>query len=263
MKKILCVILMSLFMVSVAGCSSEETEKITMSGSTSMEDLMTALGEAYEQKTGIVVEVQGGGSGTGIKNALSKATDIGNSSRKLKEDETGLEQNQIAIDAIAIVVNPNNPIKNLTNDQIKSIFTGEIKNWNEVGGTNVPIVTVGRESGSGTRDGFESVLQIENECKYMQELNETGAVKSTVASDENAIGYISFGKADSAVKVLEINSISPTAETLGSGQYILQRPFLCLTSGEMPQRVKDFFEFVASDEGKAITQKQGYIPMQE
>ena len=235
---------------------------IVASGSTSMEDLMTALGETFTViNPQVSVEIQGGGSSTGVKNAADGTTDIGNVSRALKDAEKadGLNERIIAIDGLAVAVNPANPAESLTKAQLIGIFTGEITSWKAVGGTDTPIVVILREAGSGTRDGFESILGIADKCVGTQEVNETGIVKSTVAGNVNAIGYLSLGKLDETIKAVAIDGVIPSEATIKDKTYILQRPFLCLTKGEESTLVQAFFQFIYSDQGRALVVKKGYF----
>lgn len=235
---------------------------IVASGSTSMEDLMTALGETFTvNNPKVSVEIQGGGSSTGVKNAADGTTDIGNVSRALKDTEKSdlLNERIIAIDGLAVAVNPANPAASLTKAQLIGIFTGEITNWQAVGGNDAPIVVILREAGSGTRDGFESILGIADKCVGTQEVNETGIVKSTVAGNSNAIGYLSLGKLDESIKAVAIDGVTPSEATIKDKTYFLQRPFLCLTKGDESALVQAFFEFVYSDQGQALVVKKGYI----
>ena len=236
--------------------------RIVISGSTSMEDLLTAFGEAFTVlNPKVSVEVQGGGSSTGVKNASEGITEIGNSSRALKEEEKslGLNEHIVAYDGIAVVIHPDNPITNLTSAQIAGIFTGKITNWQEVGGEDTPVVTVLREAGSGTRDGFEELLKIKGQCIGTQEVNETGIVKSTVAGNKNAIGYMSLGKVDTSVKALSVDHVAPSSAAVLDKTYGLQRPYLCLTKGSESVLVQAFFRFIASEEGQNLVAKKGYI----
>ncbi len=238
--------------------------KLVASGSTSMEDLMTAFGEAFSViNPKVSVEIQGGGSSTGVKNASEGVTEIGNASRALKDEEKtlGLTEHIVAIDGIAIVVNAKNPVANLTTEQLAAIFTGKATNWKDVGGADAPIVVILREAGSGTRDGFEDLLKIKDQCVGTEEVNETGIVKSKVAGNSNAIGYMSLGKVDSSVKALPVAGIAPTEATVLDKTYILQRPFVCLTKGGESSLVKAFFEFIYSAEGQALVAKKGYVPI--
>ncbi|MEA4889705.1 MAG: phosphate ABC transporter substrate-binding protein [Clostridiaceae bacterium] len=236
--------------------------KIVASGSTSMEELMQALGEAFSTvNTDVMVEIQGGGSSTGVKNVSEGVSEIGNSSRALKDDEKklGLTSYVVAYDGIALVVNPANKVTALTSQQVKDIFTGKVTNWKDVGGTDAPIVVILRESGSGTRDGFEELLGIANQCVASQEVNETGIVKSTVAGNANAIGYMSLGKVDQSLTALTIDNVKPSEATVLDKSYKLQRPFLCLTKGNESDLVKAFMTFILSDEGQAMVAKKGFV----
>ena len=186
------------------------TGKIIASGSTSMEDMMLALGESFMTvNPGVKVEIQGGGSGAGVKNASEGVTDIGNASRALKDEEKslGLKDTIVAVDGIAIVVNPANKTTNLSSQQIADIYTGKITNWKDVGGDDAPIVAIMRESGSGTRDGFEEILGIKDATVGTEEVSETGIVKSKVAGNVNAIGYMSLGKVDQTVKSVRVDGV--------------------------------------------------------
>lgn len=280
MKKIISLLLAAtLSLTLLAGCSQSGVDfgvssgtsgssaalsgKITMSGSTSMEDLVNALGSEFSKVNNAVrVEVQGGGSSVGVTNAKDGITDIGNSSRALKDSEKvfGLTETAIALDGIAIVVNPVNKITDLSKDQIAKIFTGQITNWKEVGGSDSTIVVVGREAGSGTRDGFESIVGVAEKCKYTVEVNETGVVKTKVASEKGAIGYMSLGKLDDSVKALKIGGVAPTEATVLDKTYIIQRPFVILTkTGSETALTKAFISFILSAQGQAVVAKDGYV----
>lgn len=235
---------------------------VTMSGSTSMEDLVNAFGAAFKKEHPEVnVEVQSGGSSVGISNAKEGITDIGNSSRALKSEEKalGLKEYIVALDGIVIVVNPQNTLAGLTTEQLVKIFTGQIKNWKDLGGEDKTIVTIGREAGSGTRDGFEDILKIKDKASYTIEANETGLVKSKVKEEKYAIGYISLGKVENTVKVLKIDGVTPTSDTITNKTYPIQRPFLCLTRGEETRLVKTFLDFIRSPEGQQVVEKKGYV----
>jgi phosphate transport system substrate-binding protein len=284
LKKMMTIILAGTLLLGAAACTADEginggvttkntqtsvtntklTGKIVASGSTSMEELMTALGEAFNViNPGVTVEIQGGGSSTGIKNATDGVSEIGNSSRALKTEEKtlGLTEHVIAIDGIALAINPANAVTNLTNDQLIRIFTGVVTNWKDVGGADAPIVVILRETGSGTRDGFESLLGIVGKCVGSQEVNETGIVKSTVAGNVNAIGYLSLGKVDASIKAVSVDGVVPSEATVKGGNYTLQRPFVCLTKGSGSDLVKAFFSFVFSTEGQTMVAQKGYVPV--
>ncbi len=278
MKKITTIVLAAVMLTGSAACAADEgilvpgattqtglQGKIVASGSTSMEDLMNALGETFHViNPSVTVEIQGGGSSTGIKNANDGVSDIGNSSRAIKPEEKslGLKEYTIAIDGLAVVVNPGNSVASLTKAQVADIFTGKITNWNEVGGADAPVVVILREAGSGTRDGFESILDIADKCVGNQEVNETGIVKSTVAGNVNAIGYMSLGKVDDSIIAVTVDSVTPSEATVKDGSYILQRPFVCLTKGDESESVRAFFTFVFSNEGQAMVAQKGYVPVE-
>lgn len=260
-KKVSLVIsLVLLFSLALSACSNS-AKNITVSGSTSMESLVKALGEAYLEKTGNTVDVQPGGSGAGIDNVKKGVSQIGNVSRNLKDTEKseGYNEYTVAIDGIAVIVNPENGITNLTKDQIVKIFTGEITNFKDLGGEDAEIVVVGREQGSGTRDGFESVLDIAEKAKYKSELNETGEVKNLVATTKNAIGYISLGYVDDTVKALSVDGITPSESTVQDQSYSIQRPFIMITAKEENADAKEFINYILSDEGQEIVSKKGYV----
>lgn len=242
--------------------SSKADDKISgtvkISGSTSMEKISKAFQEAFaEVQPDVVVDVQLGGSSTGIKNALEGVSDIGNTSRNLKDTETGLDSTVVAIDGISVIVNPANTVKDLSMEDIAKIYKGEISNWKDVGGEDKAIVVVGRESGSGTRDGFEDVVGIKEEAKYAQELTETGAVKTAVETTEGAVGYVSTAYVDEKVIALTVAGVEGNETTILDGSYPIQRPFLMVTkSGETSAAVKAFLEFTQSEAGKEIAKSQ-------
>ena len=204
---------------------------VATDGSTSMEKVIGALGEAYEAKTGITVTYNPTGSGSGIKAVSEGRCDIGLSSRSLKDAEKagGLSQTILAYDGIAIIVNPENPVEDLSLEQIAKIYTGEITNWSEVGGKDAQIVLIGREAGSGTRDGFESITGTTDACQYRQELTSTGDVITTVAQNPDAIGYASLASVKDTVKALAVEGVTPSEETVKDGSYLVQRPFVLVT----------------------------------
>lgn len=238
---------------------------ITMSGSTSMEKLANAVAESFMLKyPDVTVTAEFTGSGAGIE-ALSAGTcDIGNSSRNLKEEElaNGVVENIVAIDGIAVVVDPANTAAGLNKEQLIGIYTGEIKNWSEVGGINAPIVVVGREAGSGTRGAFEEILKIEDACTYANELDSTGAVMAKVASTPGAIGYVSLDVVNDTVIVLPLEGVPAIAENIKAGDYFLSRPFVMATKGaieEQSEAVQALFAYLQSDEGKELIQSVGLI----
>lgn len=242
--------------------ASELTGTVSMSGSTSMETIANALAEGFmAENPGVEVTVQLGGSSVGIQDVIAGKVDIGNASRELKDEETaeGATPNVIAIDGIAIVVNPANGVEDITKDQLISIYKGEIKNWSELGGEDMPIVVIGREASSGTRGAFEEILGIEDACKYAQELNETGAVKTTVSTTPAAIGYVSLEALDDTVKALSLDGAQPTAEAIKDGSYALSRPFIMATCGEVSPVAQAFLDYVLGDAGQALVADNSLI----
>ena len=201
---------------------------VTTDGSTSMQKVIGALGEAFESEySGTTFTYNPTGSGSGITAVSEGRCDIGLSSRALKDEEKaqGLEETVLAYDGIAIVVSPDNSVKELTLEQIADIYTGKVTNWKEVGGNDAPIVVIGREAGSGTRDGFETIVDVKDECQYAQELTATGAVTAAVAANANAIGYASLSAVDESVRAVDVNGVACTEETVKDGSYAVQRPF--------------------------------------
>lgn len=228
--------------------------KVSMSGSTSMETIANALREAFMAKyPDVTVDVQLGGSSVGVQDAQSGKSDIGNVSRELKEDETGLTENKIAIDGIAVVVNPANKVTQITSEDLAKVYTGEIKNWKDLGGDDQPIVVIGREASSGTRGAFEELLKVEDKCQYAQELNETGAVKTAVSATPAAIGYVSLEALDDTLVALNVDGAPATEEAIKAGEYPLSRPFLMVTAeGELRPEVQAFIDFVLGAEGQKV-----------
>lgn len=239
---------------------------LSLSGSTSMEEVVNALAEAFmNEHTGVSVEPQFNGSGQGIKDAQEGKADIGNSSRELKAEETGLVPTTIAIDGIAIVVNPANTVKDITIEQLAAIYTGEIKNWSEVGGEDKPIVVVGRDAASGTRGAFEEIVKVKDACVYAQEKDSTGSVKTSVATDPGAIGYVSLeaADADDTVSKLMIGGVEATEENILAGSYTLSRPFIMVTKEGVQNELADaFIGFALSEEGQAIVADNKLITVQ-
>ena len=236
---------------------------VATDGSTSMEKVIGALGEAYEQKTGITVTYNPTGSGSGIKAVSEGRCDIGLSSRSLKDAEKaeGLSQTILAYDGIAIIVNPENPVEELSLEQIAKIYTGEITNWSEVGGKDAQIVLIGREAGSGTRDGFESITGTTDACQYRQELTSTGDVITTVAQNPDAIGYASLASVKDTVKALAVEGVTPSEETVKDGSYLVQRPFVLVTKDgmELSAAAQDFFNYITSAEANEIIAGAGVV----
>lgn len=240
---------------------------IAMAGSTSMEKFANALAESFMAKyPDVTVSAEFTGSSAGIEAVLAGSVDIGNSSRNLKEEETanGAVENIVAIDGIAVVTDTGNTVTNLTKEELISIYTGEIKNWSELGGEDAAIVVVGREAGSGTRGAFEELLAIEDGCAYANELDSTGAVMAKVASTAGAIGYVSLDVLDDTVLAMSLDDVEPTAENIKAGTYFLSRPFVMATNGEISSQseaVQAMFDYLHSEEGKELISAVGLIAL--
>ncbi len=238
---------------------------ISLAGSTSMQKLADALAETFmEANSGVTVTVEYSGSSAGIESLLNGSCDIGDASRNLKDSEKsgGAVENIVAIDGIAVIVDKNNTVAGLTKQQLSDIYTGAVTNWSEVGGSDTPIVVVGREAGSGTRGAFEEILKVEDTCKYAVECDSTGAAMAKVASTEGAIGYVSLDVLDDSVNALNLDDVAPTSDNIVAGTYFLCRPFVMATKGEISEQnelVQAFFDFLKSDEGKAVVKAVGLI----
>ena len=241
---------------------------ISMVGSTSMEKFANALSEAFMEKyPDVTVSAQFVGSGAGVEAVLNGTADIGNSSRNLKDEEKekGAVENIVAIDGIAVVVDPANGVADLTREQLADVYTGKINNWKDLGGSDAPIVVVGRESGSGTRGAFEELLGLEDACKYSNELDSTGAVMAKVASTPGSIGYVSLDVLDDTVKALNLEGAEPTEENIKAGSYFLSRPFVMATKGDLSQQselVQALFAYLQSDEGAELVKSVGLITVE-
>lgn len=266
MKKIICLLTLAILITGVfAACGSNGSkEAVATDGSTSMNKVIGALGEAFETDTGITVTYNATGSGAGIQAVQEGRCDIGLASRNLKDEEkaNGLEETILAYDGIAIIVNPANPVKDLDVETIAKIYTGEIKNWKEVGGNDAEIVLIGREAGSGTRDGFESITDTEDKCAYRQELTSTGDVITTVASNPNAIGYASLASVKDTVKALTVDGVAPSEATIKDGSYVIQRPFVLVTKKDtaLSENAQEFFDFITSEAAHEIIIEAGVVP---
>ena len=279
-KRILSVTLcamLALGLFSIVGCSKSEetaagegaaaavTGTVSTDGSTSMEKVIGSLGEAFQaENEGITFTYNPTGSGSGIQAVQEGRCDIGLSSRDLKDEETeaGLEATVLAYDGIAIIANNENAVTDLTLEQIAAIFTGEVANWSEVGGADGEIVLIGREAGSGTRDGFESITDTEDLCQYRQELTSTGDIITTVSQNPNAIGYASLASVSDAVKVVTVNGVEPTEDTVKDGSYLIQRPFTLVTmSGtQLSEAAQLFFDWATSADAAEIISAAGAVP---
>ncbi|MBQ8002810.1 MAG: phosphate ABC transporter substrate-binding protein [Clostridia bacterium] len=278
MKRFLAVLMTALTVTAcLAGCGETTNEiatgaaktvlsgTVTTDGSTSMEKVIGFLSEAYmEENSKVKVTYNPTGSGSGIQAVMEGRCDIGLSSRNLKAEEAqALTGTVVAIDGIAVIVNPDNPVGDLTVEQIGAIYRGEITNWSEVGGNDGPIVLIGREAASGTRDGFESITKTEDLCKYTQELTSTGDVVQTVASNPNAIGYASLASVKESVKAVSVEGVVPSNKTIQNGEYKIQRNFVFVTkkNGEMSAACENFFNFVISGEADEWIIAAGAVPV--
>jgi phosphate transport system substrate-binding protein len=266
MKKFISILLVAIMAVSaLTGCSGSKGGTVSTDGSTSMEKVIGALGESFENdNSGVTFTYNPTGSGSGIKAVLEGRCDIGLSSRNLKDEEKadGLTETVLAYDGIAMIVHPENPVSDLTLEQIAAIYTGEITNWNEVGGNDGEIVLIGREAGSGTRDGFESITGTEDACKYRQELTSTGDVITTVAGNPNAIGYASLASVKNSVKAISVGGVAPSEATIKDGSYAVQRPFVLVTKtdAELSETAKKFFDYITSADANEIITSAGVVP---
>ena len=240
---------------------------VAAGGSTSMKNVIAALTEGFaEVEPGVTVSYDPTGSGAGITGAADKTLDIGLSSRALKDDEKAdVEGTIIALDGIAIIVNNASKVEDLTVDQLKQMFTGEITNWSEVGGDDGEIVLIGREAGSGTRDGFESIVDVKDSCKYAQELTATGAVISAVEANPLAIGYASLSAVGDTVKMVTVGGVECSEETVKDGSYEVQRPFVFVTnkSVTLSEQAQAFFDFATSADAADLIRTAGAVPVNE
>lgn len=290
MKKILSAITAATLMLSLAACGSTAGEttaaatttaaagettavsasteiggSVSTDGSTSMESLMGIFQEVYPEVAGTTINYNPTGSGAGIQAVSEGRCDIGLSSRDLNDEEvaSGLVGTVVAIDGIAIIVNPENPVADLTLEQIAQLYTGEITNWSEVGGSDAPVVLIGRESGSGTRDGFESITGTEDLCQYGQELSSTGDVITTVAGNPNAIGYASLSAVGDNVKAITVNGVAASEETVQDGSYVVQRDFVMVTKAdtELSEAAQAFLDWAASTEADEYVREAGAVPV--
>lgn len=273
----------SLMTFGLVGCGSESPQSadaaeqgkneesvelngtIKLAGSTSMEKLCEAMSESFMEKNpGVTVTVEYTGSGAGLESLAAGSVDIGNASRGLKDEEkaSGEVENIVAIDGIAVITNKSCNIKDVTSKDLAKIYTGEITDWAELGGEEQPIIVIGREAGSGTRDAFEELLEVKDVCAYAQELDSTGAVLAKVGTTPGAIGYVSLDVVDDTVSGLKIDGVEPTEEEILAGNYMLQRPFVMATKGEISgqnELVQAWFNYINSDDGKEVIKQVGLI----
>ena len=273
----------SLMTFGLVGCGSESPQSadaeeqgkneesvelngtIKLAGSTYMEKLCEAMSESFMEKNpGVTVTVEYTGSGAGLESLAAGSVDIGNASRGLKDEEkaSGEVENIVAIDGIAVITNKSCSIKDVTSKDLAKIYTGEITDWAELGGEEQPIIVIGREAGSGTRDAFEELLEVKDVCAYAQELDSTGAVLAKVGTTPGAIGYVSLDVVDDTVSGLKIDGVEPTEEEILAGNYMLQRPFVMATKGEISEQnelVQTWFNYINSDDGKEVIKQVGLI----
>ncbi len=267
MKKIISLITLSaLTLTALTGCGKTEGGQVSTDGSTSMEKVIGVLGEAFEESnSGVTFTYNPTGSGSGITAVAEGRCDIGLSSRSLKDEEKsqGLVETTLALDGIAIIVNPENPVADLDLETVAKIYKGEVTSWSEVGGSDLEIVLIGREAGSGTRDGFESITDTKDVCQYRQELTSTGDVITTVSSNPGAIGYASLASVKDTVKSLSIGGVAPSEETVKDGSYVVQRPFVLVTKDGMAlsETAQKFFDFVTSADASEYISSAGAVPV--
>ncbi len=266
-KKIVCMALTgTLTLGLLAGCAQGQSGgSVSTDGSTSMEKVIGALGEAFQSENmGVTFTYNPTGSGSGIQAVSEGRCDIGLSSRSLKPEEidSGLSETVLAYDGIAIVVHPDNPVSDLDVDAIAKLYTGEITNWKDVGGNDAEVVLIGREAGSGTRDGFESITGTSEQCLYRQELTATGDVITAVAQNPNAIGYASLASVGDTVKALSVGGVAPSEETVKDGSYAIQRPFVLVTKtdAKLSDTAQKFFDFALDPKNGELISKAGVVP---
>lgn len=238
---------------------------VTLAGSTSMEKLANAMNEAFMEKyPNVSATAEFTGSSAGIESLAAGSVDIGDASRALSDDEKGqgIVENIVAIDGIAVITDTDNTITDIKSEDLAKVYTGQITNWKDLGGKDEQIVVIGREAGSGTRDAFEELMDVKDSCKYAQELDSTGAVLAKVAATPGAVGYVSLDVLDDTVNGLKINSVEPTEENILAGTYVLQRPFVMATKGEISEQseqVQAYFDFINSEDGQNVIKSVGLI----
>ena len=286
MKKFISILLVASLALSLVACGSTETKEtlaaqgeaapaqteagklsgtVSTDGSTSMEKVIGGLGEMFmELNNGVTFTYNPTGSGSGIKAVQEGRCDIGLASRNLKaeEAESGLTETVLAYDGIAVIVNPENSVSDLDVETIAKIYTGEITNWSEVGGADAEIVLIGREAGSGTRDGFESITDTEDACQYRQELTSTGDVITAVSQNPGAIGYASVASVKDTVKALTVAGVAPSNETILDGTYVIQRPFVLVTKAgtELSAAAQAFYNYALSADAHELITAAGVVP---
>ena len=271
MKKYISLILAAVLTLGLAACGSSNSGSgklsgtVSTDGSTSMEKVIGALKETFEEvNDGVEVSYNPTGSSAGITAVLEGRCDIGLNSRALKaeEKEKGLKETVLAYDGIAIIVNPENAVSDLSVETIAKIFTGEITNWSEVGGADAEIVVIGRDASSGTRSGFEELVGVEDLCNYRQELTSNGDVLTAVANNPGAIGYASVATVKNAVKAVSVDGVAPSSETVKNGSYRIQRPFVLVTKDgeELSETAKAFFDYITSSDANEVILAAGVVP---
>lgn len=272
-KKLLYFLCFTVLLTVLVACSNEKDTAdtqtggslVTISGSTSIGPLAEKLAMKYEEENDVKIEVNQIGSSAGITNAINGVSQIGMASRDLKQKEkdSNLQELIIAYDGIVVVAHPSNPIKNLTMEQVKQIFTGEVTNWKEIGGKDMEIVVVSREDGSGSRDAFQEIVGYKSGqlIKNAIVASGNGNIKTTVAMNKHAVGFISFEYVDESVSTMDINGVQATAENVLAGQYELSRPFLFVHKEDVPESAKQFMEFILTPEGQKIVESAGAIPL--
>ena len=267
MKKIICIALAAVMALSLAACGGNDglSGKVATDGSTSMQKVIMSLKETFEgENSGVEVTYNPTGSGAGITAVAEGRCDIGLSSRALKdaEKEQGLVGTGLAYDGIAVIVNPENTVEDLTVEQIAAIYKGEITNWSEIGGIDAEIVLIGREAGSGTRGGFEEIVGVEDLCQYRQELTSTGDVITAVSQNPGAIGYASLASVKDTVKAIKVGGVAPSEETVKDETYAIQRPFVLVTKEgvELNETAKAFFDYITSEAAREVITAAGVVP---
>lgn len=265
MKKTLTLaITAALLVAAMAGCSQKASGTVSTDGSTSMEGVISALGEAFEaQNSGVTFTYNPTGSGSGIQAVQEGRCDIGLSSRALKDEEknSGLTETILALDGIAVIVNPENPVTDLDVDTIAKLYTGEITDWKDAGGQDGEVVLIGREAGSGTREGFETITDTKDACQYRQELTSTGDVITAISQNPNAIGYASLASVKDSVRALTVNGVAPSEDTVKDGTYVIQRPFVLVTKtdAKLPDAAQKFFDFATSPDAAPLISDAGAV----
>ena len=267
MKKIICIALAAVMALSLVACGGNNglSGKVATDGSTSMEKVIGALKETFEgENKGVEVTYNPTGSSAGITAVLEGRCDIGLSSRSLKdaEKEQGMVATTLAYDGIAVIVNPENTVEDLTVEQIAAIYKGEVTNWSEVGGIDAEIVLIGREAGSGTRSGFEEIVDVEDACQYRQELTSTGDVITAVSQNPGAVGYASLASVKDTVKAIKVGGVAPSDETVKNETYAIQRPFVLVTKEgtALTETAQAFFDFITSEAAREVITAAGVVP---